>query len=159
MPKKAELCCWLVAALCETPKGGGEDGIRTHVTFPSNGFQDRLVMTASIPLRVSQFASCDFVIIPYPERNVNTLLKISFKMFTECFYSYQTFSGSGHLHHDLLGGFCACLNKAPETRINSGVSGALPLFPFDRCGRLGSKIKEYAVDVFNLCAYPCGYML
>ena len=31
---------------------GGEDGIRTHVGFPPNGFQDRLVMTASIPLRV-----------------------------------------------------------------------------------------------------------
>ena len=29
---------------------GGECGIRTHVTLPSNGFQDRLVMTASITL-------------------------------------------------------------------------------------------------------------
>ena len=29
---------------------GGEGGIRTHVTVKSNGFQDRLVMTASIPL-------------------------------------------------------------------------------------------------------------
>ena len=28
----------------------GEDGIRTHVALPPNGFQDRLVMTASIPL-------------------------------------------------------------------------------------------------------------
>ena len=32
-------------------KIGGEGGIRTHVTVKSNGFQDRLVMTASIPLR------------------------------------------------------------------------------------------------------------
>ena len=31
-------------------KIGGEGGIRTHVTVKSNGFQDRLVMTASIPL-------------------------------------------------------------------------------------------------------------
>ena len=30
----------------------GEDGIRTHVPFRTNGFQDRLVMTASIPLLV-----------------------------------------------------------------------------------------------------------
>ena len=30
----------------------GEDGIRTHVALPPNGFQDRLVMTASISLRV-----------------------------------------------------------------------------------------------------------
>ena len=28
----------------------GEDGIRTHAPFRTNGFQDRLVMTASIPL-------------------------------------------------------------------------------------------------------------
>ena len=31
---------------------GGGDGIRTHVRLLSNGFQDRLVMTASIPLRM-----------------------------------------------------------------------------------------------------------
>ena len=29
----------------------GEDGIRTHVPVKANGFQDRLVMTASIPLQ------------------------------------------------------------------------------------------------------------
>ena len=31
---------------------GGEEGIRTLVGLPPNGFQDRLVMTASIPLRI-----------------------------------------------------------------------------------------------------------
>ena len=31
----------------------GESGIRTHAPFRTNGFQDRLVMTASIPLRAS----------------------------------------------------------------------------------------------------------
>ena len=31
---------------------GGEEGIRTLVGLPPNGFQDRLVMTASIPLRM-----------------------------------------------------------------------------------------------------------
>ena len=30
---------------------GGEDGIRTHVSLRTNGFQDRLVMTTSIPLQ------------------------------------------------------------------------------------------------------------
>ena len=30
---------------------GGEGGIRTHAPFRTNGFQDRLVMTTSIPLR------------------------------------------------------------------------------------------------------------
>ena len=31
----------------------GEGGIRTHAPFRTNGFQDRLVMTTSIPLHVS----------------------------------------------------------------------------------------------------------
>ena len=31
----------------------GEGGIRTHAPLRTNGFQDRLVMTTSIPLRVS----------------------------------------------------------------------------------------------------------
>ena len=31
---------------------GGESGIRTHVGLHPNGFQDRLVMTASISLRI-----------------------------------------------------------------------------------------------------------
>ena len=35
----------------------GEDGIRTHAPFRTNGFQDRLVMTTSIPLRVMRFKS------------------------------------------------------------------------------------------------------
>ena len=30
----------------------GEGGIRTHAPLRTNGFQDRLVMTTSIPLRV-----------------------------------------------------------------------------------------------------------
>ena len=32
----------------------GEDGIRTHVPLRTNGFQDRLVMTTSIPLQCNQ---------------------------------------------------------------------------------------------------------
>ena len=33
-------------------KNGGAGGIRTHAPFRANGFQDRLVMTTSIPLRI-----------------------------------------------------------------------------------------------------------
>ena len=33
----------------------GEGGIRTHAPFRTNGFQDRLVMTTSIPLRAIFF--------------------------------------------------------------------------------------------------------
>ena len=36
----------------------GEDGIRTHVPLRTNGFQDRLVMTTSIPLRASHSNQC-----------------------------------------------------------------------------------------------------
>ena len=38
----------------------GESGIRTHAPLRTNGFQDRLVMTTSIPLQVS--AVCRFLI-------------------------------------------------------------------------------------------------
>ena len=33
----------------------GESGIRTHAPLRTNGFQDRLVMTTSIPLQASVF--------------------------------------------------------------------------------------------------------
>ena len=41
--------------ICKTRRSvlSGEDGIRTHVPVRTNGFQDRLVMTASIPLRIA----------------------------------------------------------------------------------------------------------
>ena len=37
----------------------GEGGIRTHAPFRTNGFQDRLVMTTSIPLQL-------FICLPLP---------------------------------------------------------------------------------------------
>lgn len=47
---------------------GGEDGIRTHVELPPNGFQDRPVMTASVPLQVKMIQACESrarIIIPH----------------------------------------------------------------------------------------------
>ena len=41
--------------------GGGEEGIRTLVGLPPNGFQDRLVMTASIPLRIWTCLSTEII--------------------------------------------------------------------------------------------------
>ena len=38
--------------MTSNPVSGGEEGIRTLVGLLPNGFQDRLVMTASIPLRI-----------------------------------------------------------------------------------------------------------
>ena len=43
---------------CTTSAEHGEDGIRTHVPRRTNGFQDRLVMAASIPLLIRHPASC-----------------------------------------------------------------------------------------------------
>ena len=73
----------------------GEDGIRTHVPLRTNGFQDRLVMTTSIPLRVSHLNQCEiYSIIRIPLcqpfflhflifKNVN----IKFDIFS-CFYRF-----------------------------------------------------------------------
>ena len=36
---------------------GAEGGIRTHAPFRTNGFQDRLVMTASIPLQALSYSN------------------------------------------------------------------------------------------------------
>lgn len=47
---------------------GGEDGIRTHVELPPNGFQDRPVMTASVPLQVKMIQAYESrarIIIPH----------------------------------------------------------------------------------------------
>ena len=38
-----------------TTSFSGEGGIRTHAPFRTNGFQDRLVMTTSIPLHSTPF--------------------------------------------------------------------------------------------------------
>lgn len=40
----------------------GEGGIRTHAPFQTNGFQDRLVMTTSIPLRNVPNHSISFIL-------------------------------------------------------------------------------------------------
>ena len=38
-------------AIRGSPASDGEDGIRTHAPFRTNGFQDRLVIATSIPLQ------------------------------------------------------------------------------------------------------------
>ena len=46
---------------------GGEGGIRTHVGLHPNGFQDRPVMTASVPLQfiVKLSTICLFILSPF----------------------------------------------------------------------------------------------
>lgn len=45
-------------------KYGGEGGIRTHVGLHPNGFQDRPVMTASVPLQKVNLISVTNQILP-----------------------------------------------------------------------------------------------
>ena len=54
----------------------GEDGIRTHVPLRTNGFQDRLVMTTSIPLHVFR-----------PNRNITDNIILS----VFCQYPFSNF--------------------------------------------------------------------
>ena len=44
---------------CATPRylNGGEGGIRTHVGLHPNGFQDRPVVTASVPLQFGDLSA------------------------------------------------------------------------------------------------------
>ena len=57
-------------------KVSGEGGIRTHAPLRTNGFQDRLVMTTSIPLR-----NC-LIIISQQANNVKHLFLFFQKKFT-----------------------------------------------------------------------------
>ena len=81
----------------------GEDGIRTHVALPPNGFQDRLVMTASIPLQKpvrtrlqAQLNACAkrsaTVILSNPIGRVNR----KFRRFSRFFFS--VYQGACILH-------------------------------------------------------------
>ncbi len=61
---------------------GGEEGIRTLVGFPPNGFQDRLVMTTSIPLRIYfQKYLRQYIIIHQKNEFVKHFLQITLEFF------------------------------------------------------------------------------
>ena len=61
-------------------KVSGEGGIRTHAPLRTNGFQDRLVMTTSIPLR-----NC-LIIISHQANNVKHLFLFFQKIY---FYFFK----------------------------------------------------------------------
>ena len=76
----------------------GEDGIRTHVPLRTNGFQDRLVMTTSIPLHVlicmsqktSRFLRATLTMIAKQHFCVNNFFNKFFLVFNN-FYFYYIF--------------------------------------------------------------------
>ena len=59
----------------------GEGGIRTHAPFRTNGFQDRLVMTTSIPLHVRAPLSSAKIILAKKECCVNNFSQLFSKDF------------------------------------------------------------------------------
>ena len=67
----------------------GEDGIRTHAPVKTNGFQDRPVMTTSVPLHIPHIHLCfirladDLVILSFVLCFVNTFFQtfLNFFMF------------------------------------------------------------------------------
>ena len=86
-------------------KVSGEGGIRTHAPLRTNGFQDRLVMTTSIPLRncliiISHQANnvkhlfLFFQKIKSQALNANNLMQYFFLLF--CTISYLFFIKNGH---------------------------------------------------------------
>ena len=66
---------------------GGGRGIRTPVGFHPNGFQDRLVMTASIPLLVSRFYPCNGDNITTNQNKCQPLFKTFFNYSAEHHFS------------------------------------------------------------------------
>ena len=73
----------------------GESGIRTHAPFRTNGFQDRLVMTASISLQ-----TC-FSIIQDKERFVKSFFNLFFLVFSYFVAVHQQLS-----YNIMVGSIC-----------------------------------------------------
>ena len=72
----------------------GEGGIRTHAPLRTNGFQDRLVMTTSIPLRVLS-ALCElFCLAQCKEYSITTFRRCQ-HYFSNFFIFFKKTSASG----------------------------------------------------------------
>ena len=67
-------------------RSSGEDGIRTHAPFRTNGFQDRLVMTTSIPLHVVRLSVSALIILANPFKCVNTFFHFFYFFFYTPFF-------------------------------------------------------------------------
>ena len=91
-PNIAETCFYSITIVCKAKSFNGEDGIRTHAPSRTNGFQDRLVMTTSIPLHVVSWLclSADASVIL-------TELFFSVNNFLLFFYIFFSIIGRKHL--------------------------------------------------------------
>ena len=69
----------------------GESGIRTHAPFRTNGFQDRLVMTTSISLRMCVLSLCHLCCSPDDKSYSNKKVCYCQHIFTQfLFYFFNS---------------------------------------------------------------------
>ena len=83
LPNSSELIYYLFK-ICPL---SGEGGIRTHAPLRTNGFQDRLVMTTSIPLQVSALTSAQAIYYQFSPDLSTTIFKFFY------FFLKSVFSG------------------------------------------------------------------
>ena len=142
---------------------GGEDGIRTHVRLPSNGFQDRLVMTTSIPLQI--LFSCTSTASPtlrsdgFQDRCVacgNKVMTTSIPL--QILFSC-TSTASPTLRSDgFQDRYVACGNKVMTTSITLRVNYSVVLPPLLRpCGRTVFK-TAFIIPRFYILSQSPGFV-
>ena len=74
-PNKADFIKNIIKMFDGEGISSGEGGIRTHAPLRTNGFQDRLVMTTSIPLHIVRRAFSARIILANTEYIVNNFFR------------------------------------------------------------------------------------
>ena len=91
---------------CVRPNG--ESGIRTHAPFRTNGFQDRLVMTTSISLRMCVLSLCHLCCSPDDKSYSNKKVCYCQHIFTQFLFYFFKMRKSPFYH--VFGLFLFLLN-------------------------------------------------
>ena len=86
----------------------GESGIRTHAPFRTNGFQDRLVMTTSISLRMCVLSLCHLCCSPDDKSYSNKKVCYCQHIFTQFLFYFFKMRKSPFYH--VFGLFLFLLN-------------------------------------------------
>ena len=85
----------------------GESGIRTHAPFRTNGFQDRLVMTTSISLRMCVLSLCHLCCSPDDKSYSNKKVCYCQHIFTQFLFYFFKMRKSPFYHGSGL--FLICI--------------------------------------------------
>ena len=84
----------------------GESGIRTHAPFRTNGFQDRLVMTTSISLRMCVLSLCHLCCSPDDKSYSNKKVCYCQHIFTQFLFLKMSTLNSTFFHIFIVLPFC-----------------------------------------------------